>query len=109
MSYGHIYTTRATERIGTLSVGYADGFRRASGNLALVGGKRVQVVGRVCMDQVMVQLDGVPEAVAGDDVTLIGRQGNETLWAEELARNWRTINHEVVCGLTARVPRYYIE
>ncbi len=109
VSYGHIYTTRATERIGTLSVGYADGFRRASGNLALVGGKRVQVVGRVCMDQVMVQLDGVPEAVAGDDVTLIGRQGNETLWAEELARNWRTINHEVVCGLTARVPRYYIE
>jgi alanine racemase len=107
ISYGHTYTTRAAERIGTLPVGYADGFRRTPGNLALAGGKRVPVVGRVCMDQVMVQLDGVPEAVAGDEVTLIGRQGDETLWAEELARNWRTINHEVVCGLTARVPRYY--
>jgi alanine racemase len=107
VSYGHIYTTRSMERIGTLPVGYADGFRRTSGNLALVGGKRVPVVGRVCMDQVMVQLDGVPEAAAGDEVVLIGRQGNETLWVEELARNWGTINHEVVCGLTARVPRYY--
>ena len=107
VSYGHIYTTRGVERIGTLPVGYADGFRRTSGNLALVGGKRVPVIGSVCMDQVMVQLDGVPQASAGDEVVLIGKQGHETLRAEELARNWGTISHEVTCGLTARVPRFY--
>jgi alanine racemase len=107
VSYGHIYTTRAYERIGTLPVGYADGLRRTAGNLALVRGVRVPVVGRVCMDQVMVQLDQVPEAAAGDEVVLIGRQGKESLSAEELARNWGTINYEVTCGITARVPRYY--
>jgi alanine racemase len=107
VSYGHIYTTHADERIGTVPVGYADGFRRTLGNQVLVGGKRVPVIGRVCMDQVMVQLDGVPEASAGDEVVLIGNQGGERLTAEELAQTWGTINYEVTCGLTARVPRFY--
>jgi alanine racemase len=55
----------------------------------------------------MVQLDSVPQASAGDEVVLIGRQCDEFLRAEELARNWGTISHEVTCGLTARVPRFY--
>ena len=107
VSYGHIYTTQADERIGTLPVGYADGMRRTSGNLALVGGRRVPVVGRVCMDQMMVQLNDIPDANAGDEVVLIGNQGEECLSAEELASNWGTINYEVTCGLAARVPRLY--
>jgi alanine racemase len=109
LSYGHIYTTSAEERIGTLPVGYADGFRRTSGNQALVGGKRVPVVGRVCMDQCLVQLDEVPDAAPGDEVVLIGAQGEAVITAEDVAEIWGTINYEVTCGVGRRVPRLYID
>ena len=66
ISYGHIYVTTQVERIGTAPVGYADGYRRVDGNLVLVRGQRVQVIGRVCMDQILLQLDRVPETRAGD-------------------------------------------
>lgn len=108
VSYGHIYTTRGRERVGTIPVGYADGFRRIPGNRALVGGRRVAVIGRVCMDQVMVQLDEVPQARAGDEVVLIGRQGEAHITAEEVAELWGTINYEVTCAICARVPRVYL-
>jgi alanine racemase len=108
VSYGHTYTTRGLERIGTVAVGYADGYRRVEGNSALVGGRRVPVVGRVCMDQVLVQLDGVPTAQAGDEVVLIGAQSGAVLRTEDLAMVWGTISYEVVCGITARVPRRFI-
>ncbi len=107
LSYGHIYTTSRNELIGTLPVGYADGFRRTTGNQVLVGGRRVPVVGRVCMDQCLVQLDAVPDARPGDEVVLIGSQGEETISAEEVADRWGTINYEVTCGIGARVPRLY--
>ena len=105
VSYGHAYTTTAHERIGTVAVGYGDGYRRADGNVVLVDGQRVPVIGRVCMDQVLVQLDGAPAAQAGDEVVLIGAQAGEILRTEDLARAWGTISYEVVCGITARVPR----
>lgn len=105
VSYGHVYNTTKEERIGTLPVGYADGFRRVPGNEVLVRGRRVPVVGRVCMDQCLVQLDQVPEASVGDEVVLIGFQGDERISAEEVAARWGTINYEVVCGIGARVPR----
>jgi alanine racemase len=108
VSYGHVYITQAVERIGTLPVGYGDGFRRIAGNQALVRGARVPVVGRVCMDQCMLQLDGVPEARAGEQVVLIGHQNGETMPAEELAERWGTINYEVTCGIGRRVPRLYL-
>jgi alanine racemase len=105
VSYGHAYITAEDERIGTVPVGYADGLRRTDGNEVLIGGRPVPVVGRVCMDQILVRLD-VPEAAAvGDEVVLIGRQGDQTIAAEDLARRWGTINYEVVCGLSARVAR----
>jgi alanine racemase len=107
VSYGHTYQTRGTERIGTLPVGYADGFRRCEGNIVLAGGKRVPVVGRVCMDQMMVNLDKVPEAAPGDEIVLIGKQGKDAITAEEVAEIWGTINYEVVCDIAARVPRIY--
>ncbi|RME07758.1 MAG: alanine racemase, partial [Anaerolineae bacterium] len=109
ISYGHIYVTRGRERIGTVPVGYADGLRRLEGNIALVHGRRVPVVGRVCMDQIMLQLDDVPEAAPGDEVVLIGQQGEERITAEEVAAIWRTINYEVVCAIGARVPRVYLK
>lgn len=107
VSYGHEYVTQKHERIGTVPVGYADGFRRMPGNWVLVQGKRVAVRGRVCMDQIMVSLDEVPEAQVGDEVVIIGAQGNEQISAEEVAARWRTVNYEVVCGISARVPRVY--
>lgn len=107
VSYGHIYRTQAVERIGTIPVGYADGFRRILGNQVLVAGMRLPVLGRVCMDQMMVRLDRAPQAKAGDEVVLIGEQGGECISAEEIGKNWGTINYEVVCGIAARVPRVY--
>ncbi|GAB4476286.1 MAG: alanine racemase [Anaerolineales bacterium] len=108
ISYGHIYTTQKSERIGTLPVGYADGLRRWSGNRVLVRGKIVPIVGRVCMDQCMVQLDSVPEAEVGDEVVIIGKQGKHHITAEDIAHTWGTINYEVVCGIGKRVPRIYL-
>jgi alanine racemase len=112
ISYGHEYTTAGEERIGTVPLGYADGFRRVKGNgveynEVLVNGRRVPVIGRVCMDQLMVQLDATPQANAGDEVVVIGEQGEECIRAEEVARRWETVNYEVVCGISSRVPRLY--
>ncbi len=107
VSYGSIYTTRKEERIGVIPVGYADGYRRVENQQVLVQGKRVPVVGRVCMDQCMLQLDSVPEAKIGDEVVLLGQQGNDHIRAEELALRWGTNNYEVVCGLADRLPRLY--
>lgn len=105
ISYGHEYVTSRAERIGTVPVGYADGFRRVRGNQVLVRGRKVPVVGRVTMDQVMVQLDAVPQAAAGDEVVIIGTQGEESITAEEVAARWGTINYEVTSGIAHRVPR----
>ena len=107
IGYNFRYYTSRDERIGVAAVGYADGFRRRLGNFALVRGKRVPVVGGVCMDQCMLQLDAVPDARIGDEVVLIGKQGESCIMAEEIGREWGTINYEVVCGLLARVPRIY--
>lgn len=109
ISYNYRYTTSRNERIGVIAAGYADGFRRRLGNFALVHGRRVDVVGGVCMDQVMLQLDGVPEARIGDEVVLLGAQGEASISAEEIAAAWGTNNYEVVCGLANRLPRFYSE
>jgi alanine racemase len=109
VSYGHEYITQKDERIGTVPIGYADGLRRVGNNQVLVGGKMVPVVGRVCMDQVCVQLDELPGAKAGDEVVIIGTQGDARITAEQIADRWGTINYEVVCGLAARIPRIYLE
>ena len=108
ISYGHRYYTRQIEKIAATSIGYADGFRRLMGNVALIGGKRVNQTGTICMDQTMWRLDDDSTACVGDEVVLIGRQGNEVITADEIAAVWGTINYEVVCGLMDRVPRFYI-
>jgi alanine racemase len=107
VSYGHRYITKSHEKIGTIPVGYADGYRRIEGNKVLVDGIYVPVLGRVNMDQIMVNLDGVPKAREGDEVVLLGIQGNEKITAEDLARIWGTNNYEVVCGIGDRVRRFY--
>jgi alanine racemase len=107
VSYGSVYVTSKDERIGVIPVGYGDGFRRIAGQQAIVRGKVVDVVGRVCMDQCMLQLDGVPDAIPGDEVVLLGAQGDQKITADDLAAKWGTINYEVVCGLADRLPRLY--
>lgn len=108
ISYGHRYTTTRDERIGTIPVGYADGLRRLEGNRVLVGGRSVPVIGRVTMDQIMVNLDSLPEAQAGDEVVILGSQDGARISAEEIATHWGTINYEVTSGIAARVPRLYL-
>ena len=109
VSYGSVYVTSEEERIGVIPVGYGDGFRREMGQQVLVRGKSVDIVGRVCMDQCMLQLDSVPEALRGDEVVLLGQQGDQKITAGDLAKRWGTLNYEVVCGLADRLPRVYIE
>lgn len=108
ISYGHTYSTSSEERIGTIPVGYADGFRRHEENKVLVGGKQVPVVGRVTMDQIMVQIDAVPTAQPGDEVVIIGSQEGTRISAEDVADRWGTINYEVTSAISQRVPRVYI-
>lgn len=109
ISYGHRYYTKQVEKIAATSIGYADGFRRLMGNVALIGGKRVQQAGTICMDQSMWKLDIDSPAKAGDEMVLIGKQGDAVITADELASRWGTINYEVICGLMDRVPRFYLD
>ena len=109
VSYGRTYTAPGPRTIATLPVGYADGYRRSFGGAAqvLIGGKRAPVVGRVCMDQCMVDVTGIPGVKLGDEAVLIGRQGGETITADELADIAGTINYEIVTCIGARVLRVH--
>ncbi len=109
VSYGREYFTQGTERIAVIPVGYADGFRRSPKNVAqvIVGGRRVAVVGRVCMDQIMANVSEVRNVKMGDDVVLIGNQGRAQIAADDAAAWWGTINYDVTSGIMARVPRVY--
>ena len=106
--YGRRFVAEAGSLIATVPIGYGDGWRRAlSGSPVLVGGRRVPIVGTVSMDNITVDLGADAQVAVGDEVVLIGRQGNERILAEEVARLLGTINYEVTCALTPRVPRSY--
>jgi alanine racemase len=109
ISYGRTFTTMRESTIATLPIGYADGYSRRLSNRgeALVRGIRVPVVGRVCMDMCMVDVTDVPSVREGDDVVLIGSQGNERITADDVAAKIGTIAYEVLCGISSRVPRIY--
>lgn len=107
VSYGHEFVAEREQLVGVIPVGYGDGFRRVAGNSVLVHGEKVAVLGRVCMDQIIVDLSGVPQTSAGDEVVLLGEQGRARISAQDLGRIWGTINYEVLCGLSVRVPRLY--
>ena len=111
ISYGRTFVTDRAMHIATVTIGYADGYSRllSSRGEILVHGKRCRIVGRVCMDQLMIDVSDVPEAESGDIVTLIGRDGSERITADELASVYGTIGYEVVCGISKRVPRIYVE
>lgn len=107
VSYGNTYRTETEETVAVIPVGYADGFRRAPTRwqAVLVRGQRAPILGRICMDQTMISVGHVPDVRVGDEVVLIGRQGDDEITAEEVAEWLGTINYEVVSEILARVPR----
>ncbi|RLA95705.1 MAG: alanine racemase, partial [Deltaproteobacteria bacterium] len=109
ISYGRTYHTRKESLIATVPIGYADGYPRRLSNKGkvLVRGRRVQVVGVVTMDWIMVDVSEVPGVRIGDEVVLIGKQGREEISVEEVASWADTIPYEILCGVGKRVPRVY--
>ncbi len=107
ISYGGTYRTPGKERIAVIPVGYADGFRRAPHHWGevLVHGQRAPIVGRVCMDQTMINVTHIPAVRQGDEVVLIGQQGDQEITVEQVAARLGTIHYEVVAEILARVPR----
>lgn len=106
ISYGGTYTTQKDTHIATIPVGYADGYRRNLSNrfYVLIKGKPAPILGRVCMDQIMVDVTDIPGVQPGDDVVLMG----EGISAEEIAKAADSFNYEQVCAISRRVPRQYI-
>jgi alanine racemase len=109
VSYGRRFTSSRDTVVATVPIGYADGYLRRYGEdaCALVRGRRAPVVGRVCMDQLMLDVTEVPGIKTGDTVTLIGSDGSEAVTADDIANAAGTINYEVVCGIATRVPRVF--
>lgn len=110
VSYGRTYTTSKKTRIAVVTIGYADGYpRMLSGKgEVLVRGKRAPIVGRVCMDQLMINVSEIEDVCEGDVVTLFGRDGEEVIKADDLAAMIGTIGYEIVCGISPRVPRILV-
>ncbi|MCI8385683.1 MAG: alanine racemase [Acutalibacter sp.] len=112
LSYGRTFTAQQEMRVATVPVGYADGYSRRleqGGAQVLIQGRRCPVLGRICMDQLMADVSALGEVPTGERVTLIGRDGAEEITAAELASWEGTINYEVVCALSKRVPRVYLK
>ncbi len=111
VSYGGTYTASREERIATIPVGYGDGYPRTLSNRGkvLIRGQRAPIVGRVCMDQFMVNVTDIEGVVPGDEVVLIGRSGAEEITMEELARLSGRFVYEFACDIGKRVPRTYVD
>jgi alanine racemase len=107
IGYGRTFVTKRKSSIATLPVGYADGYHRLLSNrgAALVGGKRAPVVGRISMDLTMIDVTDIRGVSQGDEVVLLGRQGGETISADEMAGWAETISYEILTSISARVPR----
>ena len=110
ISYGHTYVTAENRRIATVCIGYADGFNRAFSNkgYVLINGKKAPITGRVCMDQIMVDVTDIPDVLIGDNVTLVGPDGDDCITCEEIGEISGRFNYEFLCCITRRVPRVYI-
>lgn len=108
VSYGHRFVAQRPSRIAVLPIGYADGYpRHVSGAQVLVRGQRVPVAGVVCMDMMMVDVTDVVGVSVGDPVILIGRDGEQAITVDDVAAWAGTLNYEITCGLSKRVPRLY--
>ncbi len=111
VSYAMTHQTTKKTRLASVPLGYADGFSRgfSSNGFMLVNGKKAPIVGRVCMDQIMIDVGDIPNVAPGDEVVILGTQGNKSQSAEDLAQRINTINYEIVSALTARVKKIYFD
>ena len=110
VSYGGLWHAPRPSRIATLPIGYADGYpRHVTGAAALIRGRRVPVVGAVCMDMLMIDVTDAPGSAVGDAVTLIGSDGAERISVDDLAGWAGTVSYEILCGISKRVPRVFTE
>ncbi len=109
ISYGGIFVTSRPTIVATVPVGYADGYRRSlTGKFyVLIHGKKAPILGRICMDQMMVDVTDIPGVQLDDTVTLVGTDGDETITMEAIAAAADSFNYEFVCGISRRVPRIY--
>lgn len=107
VSYGRTFTADKEMKIATIPVGYADGYPRLMSNngRVIINGEYAPIVGRICMDQFMVDVSDIENVSVGDEVTLMGKQGELFISADEIAQYAQTINYEIVCGIGKRVPR----
>ena len=110
VSYGRTFKAKEDMKVATVTIGYADGYSRLLSSKAdiLINGKRARIIGRVCMDQLMVDATDIDVNV-GDIATIIGRDGNENITADDLAALYGTIGYEIVCGISKRIPRVVID
>ena len=110
VGYGRTFSVPRPMTLATLPVGYADGYPRVLSGKAcvLVNGRRAPLVGRICMDQMMADVSGIPDVRPGTEVVLIGQSGNETITADDLGALASTIGYEIVCAIGKRVPRLYL-
>ena len=111
VSYGSTYTAEKDMKIATVTAGYGDGYPRYLSNKGevLIRGKRCKILGRVCMDQFMVDVTHLPDVRIADEVTLVGTDGNETITVEDVSDDEYRFNYEFCCLITPRVPRIYIK
>lgn len=111
VSYGRNFTATRQTRVATLPVGYGDGYKRCLSNRAavLIHGKRAPQIGTVCMDQIMCDVTDIPDVEIGDEVILLGAQGDESITADEMARWADTISYEILLSISERVPRVFLD
>lgn len=111
VSYGGIFKAEKPMRVATVCIGYADGYPRSASNKGrvLIHGKSARILGRVCMDQLMVDVTDIPEVQPWDLVTLIGRDGDDGITMEELAEASGGFHYELACIFGKRVPRVYVK
>lgn len=111
VSYGRTYIAEEPRKVATLPVGYGDGYSRLLSNRGwvIIRGKKAPIIGNICMDQMLVDVTDIPEAQIGDDVVLLGQQGNERIFADDIAKLYGTISYEVITNINKRVPRIYVE
>ncbi len=111
VSYSRDFCADREMKVATVSVGYADGYRRSFAKKAevIIRGERCRIIGRICMDQMIVDVSHIKNVAMGDEVILVGRYGKDIITFDELAKMDKTINYEIVCGISRRVPRLYIK
>ena len=110
VSYGHRFVAGRSTRLAAIPVGYADGYSRQLSNVGevLIRGQRAPVAGTVCMDWTLIDVTDIPQVEVGDEVTLLGSDNGQSITAEEWAQRIDTINYEVFCQVSKRVPRFYL-